>query len=379
MIRASAAFRPAFPVLGRQPAQGPSWKLGARQQCDLELIANGGFAPLRSFLGQADYESVCSRMRLVDGSLWPIPVVLDVPESVVRAASKHGVLILADQAGTELGSLTLTEAWRPDRLAEAEAVLGTTDRAHPWAAGLMDGTHPWYVTGELAVTRLPVHSDLPPLVHTPAQLKDEFRRRGWTRVVAFNTRNPMHEAHRALVIGAAEAENAYLLVHPVVGPTRAGDVPAAVRARCYQATLRTLGAGACLSLLPLAMRMAGPREALWHAIIRRNYGASAFIVGRDHAGPGLDSAGRSFYHRYAAQRLVTSYQAELGIRAVCAPELCYVDGLGYVSKDEVPPGRHGQQVSGTRLRQLLAHGREVPPWLALPEVVAELASFEQAG
>jgi ATP sulfurylase len=379
MIRSSAAVEPEAPVLRRQPSQRPSWRLGARQQCDLELIANGGFAPLRSFLGQADYESVCSQMRLVDGSLWPIPVVLDVPESVLREASKHGVLILADHAGTELGSLTLTEAWRPDRLAEAKAVLGTTDQAHPWAARLLDRTHGWYVTGVLAVTRLPDHSDLPPLVHTPAELKDEFRRRGWTRVVAFNTRNPMHEAHRALVLGAAEAEEARLLVHPVVGPTRPGDVPPAVRARCYQAMVRTLGDGAYLSLLPLAMRMAGPREALWHAIIRRNYGATAFIVGRDHAGPGLDSAGRPFYHRYAAQRLVTSYKAELGIRAVCAPELCYVDGLGYVSMDEVPPGRHGQEVSGTRLRKLLAQGREVPPWLALPEVVAELASFEQAG
>ena len=246
-------------------------------------------------------------------------------------------------------------------------------------ARLLEATHPWYVTGKLTVTRMPVHPELPSLMHTPTELRDEFRRRRWTRVVAFNTRNPMHEAHRALALWAAAAEDACLLVHPVVGPTRAGDVPAAIRVRCYQAMVRRLGAGAYLSLLPLAMRMAGPREALWHAIIRRTYGATAFIVGRDHAGPGLDSTGRPFYDRYAAQQAVASYQAELGIRAVCAPELCYVDGLGYVSTDDVPPGRHGQEVSGTRLRTLLAQGRQVPPWLALPEVVAELASLEQAG
>lgn len=369
------ALEPRVQPVGRPPSGRPVWPLGARQLCDLELIACGAFAPLRSFLGEADYMSVCDRMRLADGSLWPIPVVLDVPESVVRAASKHGVLGLVDQEGRTLGSLTLTEAWRPDRLAEARAVLGTTDRAHPSVGRLLDRTHDWYVTGTLTVTRLPVHADLPPLVHTPAELKDQFRRRGWTRVLAFNTRNPMHEAHRALVLRAAESEDACLLVHPVVGPTRPGDIPASVRARCYQALMGTLPRDrAMLSLLPVAMRMAGPREALWHAIIRRNYGATAFIVGRDHAGPGPDSSGRPFYDRYAAQQLVASHQTELGITVVCPPELFYVEGLGYLATDEIPSDRQAQQVSGTRLRQLVARGDEVPAWLALPDVVAELAS-----
>ena len=366
-------------LLLRPSARTPTWVLRARQQCDLELIANGGFAPLPSFLGEADYESVCGDMRLSDGSLWPIPVMLDVSESAVRAASKHGVLALADHSGRQLASLTLTQAWRPDHLAEARAVLGTTDRTHPAAAGLLDHAHPWYVTGMLEVTSMPDHSDLPAAVHTPAELKKEFRRRGWTRVVAFNTRNPMHGAHRALVLRAAEAEEACVLVHPVVGPTRPGDIPPGIRTRCYQAMIRTLPRDrAMLSLLPLAMRMAGPREALWHAIIRRNYGATAFIVGRDHAGPGLDSSGRPFYRRYDAQRLVVAHQAELGIRAVCSPELFYVDGLGYLPKDELPPGREALRVSGTQLRDLLARGSAVPSWLATPEVVAELTSLEPA-
>ena len=351
-----------------------SWTLSARQQCDLELIAGGGFAPLDTFLGQSDYESVCDRMRLADGTLWPIPVVLDLPEAVLRAASlATGMLSLLDQYGRELASLELTDAWQPDRAAEASAVLGTTDPGHPWVRELLERAHPWYVTGRLTVQRLPEHPDLPPLVRTTAEVRAELARRGWTRVVAFNTRNPMHGAHRALVLRAAASEDACVLVHPVVGVTRPGDISAAVRARCYQAIMRTLPPDRfLLSLLPLAMRMAGPREALWHAIIRRNHGATALIVGRDHAGPGLDSSGQPFYHPYAAQKLVAAHQAELGIRAVCSPELFYVDGLGYLAESEVPPGREACRVSGTRLRTLLAQGREIPPWLAPPEVVAEL-------
>jgi sulfate adenylyltransferase len=339
------------------------------------MIACGAFAPLRTFLGQADYESVCERMRLVGGALWPIPVVLDVPESVVRAASRRGVLRLCDEHGDEVAVLTLTEAWRPDHRAEARSVFGSTDTAHPSVSRLLDRTHEWYVTGSLSVSRLPGHPDLPPLVHTPAQLIEQFRLRGWTRVVAFNTRNPMHEAHRILVLRAAEAEDACVLLHPVVGQTRPGDIPAPVRVRCYQALMSVLPPErAMLSLLPLAMRMAGPREALWHALIRRNYGATAFIVGRDHAGPGPDSRGRPFYDEYAAQRLVASHQDEVGLRVLCPPALCYVDGLGYIPRDQLPPGREAREVSGTRLRELVLNRREVPSWLALPAVVAELAS-----
>lgn len=376
MSSSTRAVEPsAGSVVDATRSGGPTWRLDARQACDLEQIACGGFAPLRTFLGEADYVSVCERMRLADGSLWPVPVTLDVPESIVREASRRGVLRLVDPAGRLLASLTLTEAWRADLRAEARAVLGTTDRAHPSVVRLLHETHGWYVTGTLAVAQLPLHADLPPLVHTPAELKTEFRRRNWTRVIAFNTRNPMHEAHRALVLRALDREDACLLVHPVVGPTRPGDVPAPVRARCYQAVMRTLPRErAMLSLLPLAMRMAGPREALWHAIIRRNYGATAFIVGRDHAGPGLDSSGRPFYAPDAAQLLVATHQGELGITVVCLPELLFVEGVGYVPREEIPPDRTAHRVSGTRLRQLLAQGAEVPAWLALPDVVAELRS-----
>ena len=367
------AVQPARAAPVATPATRATWRLSPRQRCDLELLGGGGFAPLGSFLGRADHESVCARMRLAGGALWPIPVMLDVPDAVLSAAEESAVLHLQDADGTDLARLDITEAWRGDHRAEAAAVLGTTDPAHPGVRHLLTATHPWYVTGRLSIHRLPRHPDLPPLVRTVPEVRAELAARGWSRTVAFNTRNPMHGAHRALVLRAAAAEDAGVLIHPVVGLTRPGDVPAAVRARCYQALLRTLPPERFhLALLPLAMRMAGPREALWHAIIRRSFGASAFVVGRDHAGPGLDSHGRPFYDALASQRLVAEHQAEIGIRALCFPELVYVDGLGFLPEAEVPAGRTARRVSGTRLRALLEEGAPIPAWFAPAEVVAEL-------
>lgn len=358
----------------RQPSNRSSWVLTPRQLCDLELIASGAFAPLDSFLGQADYESVCERMRLQNGSLWPVPVTLDIPEDTLRAATRSGALTLLDAQRRAVGVLAITEAWQPDRRAEARTVLGTTDPVHPSVAYLETATNPWYVTGRLDALRDISHPDLPPLVSTPAEVRSEIAQRGWLKVVAFNTRNPMHGAHRALVMRALADAAAAVLLHPVVGPTRPGDVPATARARSYQAVLRSLPPDrSMLALLPLAMRMAGPREALWHAVIRRNFGATDFVVGRDQASPGKDSRGRPFYEQYAAQDLVRAYEAELGIRPLCLPELVYVDGRGYLPRAEVPPGAVARTISGTRLRELLTAGAEVPPWLAAPDVVAELA------
>jgi sulfate adenylyltransferase len=358
----------------RSPRPMASWVLTPRQLCDLELIASGAFAPLGTFLGQADYESVCDHMRLQSGSLWPIPVTLDLPDDTVRKAARSGALVLLDAEHHEAAVLAVTEAWRPDHLAEAQAVLGTTDPAHPSVAYLQTATNPWYVTGKLDVLREFEHPDLPPLVRTPAEVRSEIEQRGWRKVVAFNTRNPMHGAHRALVMRALEDGDAAVLLHPVVGPTRPGDVPAAARARSYQAVLRSLPPDrSMLALLPLAMRMAGPREALWHAVVRRTFGATHFVVGRDQAAPGKDSRGRPFYSQYAAQELVCAHEAELGIQPLCLPELVYVDGRGYLPRDEVLSGEVAMTVSGTHLRELLTTGADVPLWLASPDVVAELA------
>lgn len=370
--------RERWTVRSPEPA---SWVLTARQVCDLELIASGAFAPLQTFLGEADYDSVCARMRLASGALWPVPVTLDVPEAVLSATLRRGGrLVLLDEDRHALAVLEVAEAWRPDRLAEARAVLGTTDPAHPSVAHLASA-NPWYVSGPLTVVGRFPHPDLPPLVRTPAEVKAEIARRGWGSVVAFNTRNPMHGAHCALVLRALVDDSMSLLLHPVVGPTKPGDVPAAIRARSYQAVLRSLPPErSMLALLPLAMRMAGPREALWHAVVRRTFGATHFVVGRDQAGPGTDSHGRPFYAPYAAQDLVVAHEVELGITPVCLPELVYVDGRGYVSRDEVASGEVALSVSGTHLRRLLAEGADVPPWLAAPDVVAELAgAFAPAG
>ena len=357
--------------LTRDARGWPSWILSHRQLCDLELLACGAFSPLRTFLAREDYLSVCTEMRLTDGTLWPIPVTLDVPGKVLAATRGHGMLALRDPEGVMLAVLRITEAWQPDRLAEAEAVYGTTDETHPGVEHLIHNTNRWYVSGELEVLRLPDHREFGDLRFTPAQLRATFDHRGWDRVVAFQTRNPMHRAHQELTVRAARDAQAKLLIHPVVGIGRPGDVDARTRVRCYRAILEVYPAGsAALALLPLAMRMAGPREALWHALIRRNYGATHFIVGRDHAGPGPSSAGRSFYGPYDAQELAMRHQPELGLQIVPFRRMVYVPAIDdYRAEDEAPPGAEQRSISGTELRQILDEGREVPSWFT-PDVVA---------
>jgi sulfate adenylyltransferase len=352
----------------------PSWYLTRRQMCDLELLGCGGFTPLETFLNREDYESVCATMRLTDGTLWPMPVTLDLPEEVLAAAERTGVVALREPEGTMLAALEIRDAWRPDLRAEAAAVFGTTDEAHPGADYLLHRTNPWYVSGALKVLQLPDHADLFGLCHTPAQVRAEFARRRWSRVVAFQTRNPMHRAHQQLTLRAAWHANAKLLIHPVVGIGKPGDVDVLTRVRCYRAILPTYPDGSSLlSLLPLAMRMGGPREALWHAIIRRNYGATHFIVGRDHAGPGLDGAGRPFYGAYDAQRLLAEHAGEVGIDIVPFRRMMYLaDSHEYRTEDEVPVGSRVLSISGTELRQRLDQGGDLPSWFTPPEVAAEL-------
>ena len=352
----------------------PSWSLTRRQLCDLELLATGAFSPLRSFLGQADYASVCERMRLGDGILWPIPVTLDLPGDVAAQAEAAGVLALRDLEGVMLAVLRVTELWRPDLRDEAAAVFGTTDTAHCGVDHLLHRTNPWYVSGALEVLQLPDHQDFRALRHTPAQLRAEFARRGWSRIVAFNTRNPMHRVHQELTLRAARDADAKLLIHPIVGVTRPGDVDHYTRVRCYQAVLPTYPEGSVmLSLLPLAMRMGGPREALWHGIIRKNHGVTHLIVGRDHAGPGPDSEGRPPYHSYEAQELFARYERELGVTMVPFRQMVYVErDDAYVPEDEAPEGARVVSISGTELRRRLAEGDELPHWFTTPAVAAEL-------
>jgi sulfate adenylyltransferase len=352
----------------------PSWHLTPRQLCDLELLSCGGYSPLTSFLGRADYESVRDRMRLADGSLWPIPIMLDLPAETVSAIGRNGMLALRDPEGLLLAAISVEDVWQPDRHAEAAAVYGTTDDTHPGVWSLLHGTNLHYVGGALEVLRRPAHHDFRDLRKTPAEVRAEFERRQWSNVVAFQTRNPMHRAHQQLTLRAAEQAKANLLIHPIVGIGKPGDIDYVTRVRCYQALLPSYPPGSVmLSLLPLAMRMAGPREALWHALIRKNYGATHFIVGRDHASPAPDRAGRPFYPSYRSHELLQEHAAEIGIEILNYKRMMYLpDRDRYLPEDEVPPGVAALAISGTELRARLARGEILPAWFTPPEVATEL-------
>ncbi len=351
-----------------------SWDLTARQLCDLELLLSGGFSPLTGFMTQADYEGVCSSMRLADGTIWPIPIMLDVSEELAETLSAGSTLALRDAEGVILAALHVEEVWLPDREAEASAVFATDNPEHPGVAYLLKQANPVYVGGKLEGIQRPIHYDYPEIRHTPVELRETYSKLGWRKVVAFQTRNPMHRAHQELTLRAAKEVEANLLIHPVVGMTKPGDVDHYTRVRCYQALLpRYPQHTAKLSLLPLAMRMGGPREAVWHAIIRKNYGCTHLIVGRDHAGPGSDSSGTPFYGPYDAQQMLRQYEKELGVTMVPFKMMVYVeDKDSYFPVDEVPDGARSLSISGTELRERLAQGREIPEWFTFPEVAVEL-------
>jgi|YNPBryunderm2012_1023409.scaffolds.fasta_scaffold01767_5 sulfate adenylyltransferase len=344
----------------------PSIQISMRSLCDLELLATGGFSPLTGFMGLADYERVLEEMRLADGTLWPIPVTLPVEQSHFGSDR----IVLRDVHNNPLAIMEVSEIYRWDAEREALAVAGTTDPRHPLVAE-MARWGKFYAAGRLRVFNLPRYYDFTDLRRTPAEVRRLLQAMGRPNVVAFQTRNPMHRIHEELTKRAAAQIDGSLLIHPVVGMTKPGDVDHFTRVRSYRLLVdkyydpgRTL-----LSLLPLAMRMAGPREAVWHAIIRRNYGANHFIVGRDHAGPGNDSNGKPFYEPYAAQELLAHHAAEIGVKMIPFTELVYLKREGrYVPIDEVPPGAEIATISGSQVRdEYLAKGRLLPEWFTRPE------------
>ena len=358
----------------------PSWTLNDRQICDLEMILNGGFSPLTGFLNESDYNSVLENMRLQDGTIWPIPITLDVTEEFAEAINKSDEIALKDKEGFTIAVMSAESIWAPDKKAEAEKVILTTDDSHPAVNYLINESNPVYVGGPIKGLMLPKQYDYTDLRHTPAQVRELFEKNGWDNVVAFQTRNPMHRAHVELTIRAAEEHDAKILIHPVVGLTKPGDVDHYTRVRCYQHVLpKYTDDSAMLSLLPLAMRMAGPREALWHAIIRKNYGCNMFIVGRDHASPGAGKDGQPFYGPYDAQDLLKEHEKELGIKMVPFQLMVYVPAKdAYVPKDELEENEEFNMISGTDLRDRLRNDEEIPEWFSYPEVVAELRRFRPA-
>jgi sulfate adenylyltransferase len=359
----------ALPELRARASALPSIQLSDRAVCDLELLAVGAFSPLDRFVGKADYERIVGELRLSSGHLFPIPVTLPVePGPAVKLDTE---VALRDGKNNLLAILAIEEIYEWDRDAFGRQVLGTTDAKHPLVAESRRWG-PLNLSGTLTVLRLPPHHDFVGLRREPAEVRERLAEYGRSDVVAFQTRNPLHRVHEELTKRAAAEVDGVLLLHPVVGLTKPGDVDHYTRVRTYQALARHHYEPdrILLSLLPLAMRMAGPREALWHAVIRRNYGANHFIVGRDHAGPGADSTGKPFYGPYDAQALVARHAEELEVGMLPFHELTYLpDEDRYEEISRVKPGVRTANISGTQVRDdYLTKGRQLPEWFTRPEV-----------
>ncbi|MFZ0565060.1 MAG: bifunctional sulfate adenylyltransferase/adenylylsulfate kinase [Chlamydiales bacterium] len=356
------------------PLQAISLTLTKRQLCDLELILEGGFSPLKGFLDRKNYETVVSKMCLADGTLWPIPITLDVDREAACRIKPGDKVQLQNEQGVPLAIIHVSDMWTPDKSKEALHVYGTTDHAHPGVSYLLEKTHDTYIGGEVSALNPMIYYEFADLRKTPSELKAYFREKGIKKVVAFQTRNPLHRAHVALTKIATAMTGAHLLIHPVVGETKEGDIDPYTRVRCYRKILKYFPENqTTLALLPLAMRMAGPREALWHAIIRKNYGCTHFIIGRDHAGPGVGSNGKPFYDPYEAQNLVKLHAKEIGIEVVSLPEVVFVkEQNDYLPVTEVQPGMTELKISGTELRRCLQSNLEIPEWFSYPEVISEL-------
>ena len=351
-----------------------SWDLSARQLCDVELLLNGAFSPLEGFMSPADYDGVLRSMRLTSGVLWPIPVTLDVSEDFAASLEPGETIALRDGEGLLAAVMEVGETWRPEKDEEARAVYATTDDTHPGVSRLLHRTHPVYVGGRVFGLEPILHYDHRALRNSPAELRERFRRLGWRRVVAFLTRSPLHRAEVEHTMQAVRACEANLLLHPVVGETVPGDVDRYTRVRCHERVLTQFpDRTTMLSLLNLAMRVAGPREAMWHAIISKNHGCTHFIVGRDHAAPDAGRDGRSFYGPYDAQALMAEHERELGIAMVPSQELVYVENRAqFVHADRVSNEDRVLTLSAAELRRRLALGLDIPDWFTFPEVAAAL-------
>ncbi|MFZ1569019.1 MAG: bifunctional sulfate adenylyltransferase/adenylylsulfate kinase [Thiolinea sp.] len=351
-----------------------SWDLTPRQVCDLEMLLCGAFAPLKGFLTKQDYDCVIEHMHLADGSLWPMPITLDVSAAFAEKTQTGEQIELRDPEGVLLARLQVESIWTPNKALEAEKVFGSNDLLHPGIYYLQHKAGAVYLGGTIEAVELPQHYDYRQHRHTPAELKALFKKLGWHKVVAFQTRNPMHRAHQELTFRAARELEANLLLHPVVGMTKPGDIDHFTRVRCYEQLIKHYPEQTTfLSLLHLAMRMAGPREAVWHALIRKNYGCTHFIIGRDHAGPGKNSQGQDFYEPYAAQQLAQEFADEIGIKIISFENMVYVqDRAEYLPESEVQAGEIVLNISGTEFRRRLRQGLEIPTWFSYPEVINEL-------
>lgn len=351
-----------------------SLTLSLKQQCDLEMILNGAFSPLLTFNNQKDYEEILLNNKLLNGVIWPIPIVLDVPNDFLKALDKNEHISLRNAEGFLLAILKVREFWSPNKKDEANSIFKTIDENHPGVDYLFNHTNSNYISGELVPIQSNKYFDFTHLRKSPQEVRDLFRSKRWQDVIAFQTRNPMHRAHFELTRLAMEQHNAKLLIHPVIGISKPGDIDHFTRVKCYQHIIKHYPENSVeLSLINLAMRMAGPKEALWHAIIRKNYGCNYIIIGRDHAGPGVDAKGKPYYQPYDAQELISQYQEELEIKMVPFQEMVFAKNKrNYLPLDQIKEEEQIETLSGTQFKELLKQRTEIPNWYSFPEVVHEL-------
>jgi len=348
--------------------------LNDRQICDLELIATGVFSPLEGFMNRPDYESVLDRMRMQNDLIWPIPICLDVPETICRSLEAGQSVGLRDPEGFLLAVMHIEDIWPIEKEKEATKIFGTMDTSHPGVHYLFNSVGDYYVGGKLEVLSLPLHFDFKQIRMTPEEIRGIYRKLGWQRVVGFQTRNPIHRAQYELTIAAMREAKANLLLLPISGTTKTGDFDHYTRARCYRAvTHRYPPDSFILNLLPIAMRMAGPRDAILHLIISKNYGCTHFIIGRDHAGPGLDSSGNPFYSVDAAVTFAQESCEEIGVEIEAFEEMVYLPFEDeYRLKNKVPDGTQTIALAGSDIRERVRSGRRIPEWATFPEVVEEI-------
>jgi len=355
--------------------------LTQRQLCDLEMILNGGFYPLEGFLAKKDYESVVENMRLSNGVLWPIPICLDLDDISGETIAVNDDINLCDNEGNIIASMQVTDKWRPDKKFEAQHIYGCLLEEHYGVNYLLNSTGNIYIGGKVTLIQKRKYYDFNEYRNAPSELALEFKSRKWERVVGFQTRNPMHRAHFELTLQAMKVLDANLLLQPSIGETKSGDIDYYTRVKCYQKIVPKYPQGkVILNLLPLAMRMAGPREALWHAIIRKNYGCTHFIVGRDHAGAGKNKKGVLFHDPYEAQKLAQEYQDEIKIKIVAFEEMVYVENKKmFLPLNSTSERDSILSLSGTEFRKKLLNHEQIPEWFSFKEVVEVLKTNKRRG
>ncbi|MGD1999932.1 MAG: bifunctional sulfate adenylyltransferase/adenylylsulfate kinase [Desulfobacterales bacterium] len=348
--------------------------LNERQLCDFELLASGVFSPLKGFMKKPEYESVLDRMRLQDDALWPLPICLDVTETKARTLEAGQSVVIRDPEGFLLGVLNIEDIWPIQKDKEAQLVFGTTSTTHPGVDYLFNKTGDYYIGGGFEVTSLPLHFDFRPLRLTPEEIRQAFARMGWQRVIGFQTRHPIHRPQFEMTIKAMRQIRGNLLVLPIVGMSKPGDFDHFTRMRCYRAVSRHYPPDSLLlNLLPLSSHLAGPREALLHVIIAKNFGCTDFIIGHDHAGPGVDSNGQWFYQNGSARRLAQEHAEEIGVTITPFEQMVYLPFEDeFRPADQVPEGVQSISLSGSDIRKRLQRGRNIPEWMTFPEVLEEL-------